>query len=80
MVFSIVLFSCNAKEKSVGYEDEISIIADTADYITLKPVFNKVFNKIIYTPQPEKLFEINRFSFEKFDKLKIKEFNYCLSA
>ncbi|MFH0735312.1 MAG: DUF4837 family protein [bacterium] len=73
LIIALTLFACNTKKNSVGNDDEINIIADTADYLLLKPVISKVFNKTIYTPQPEKLYDLNRFSFEKLDKLKNKK-------
>ncbi len=54
------LSSCNAKRPAVGLEDEIIVFADSTDYYNLEGTLLDVFAKIIYTPQPEKLFKLTR--------------------
>ena len=67
VVLSIVIFlvldSCERSNKlAQGAEDEIIIVADTAEFEALKTPLHDIFEKIIYTPQPEKLFKLRRIS------------------
>lgn len=45
-----------------GPEDEIYVVADSSEFATLKPVLDSTFEKIINTPQPERLFTVKRIS------------------
>jgi hypothetical protein len=71
---SIFLFSgCEQKKKAFGNEDDIYVIADTANYYNLEPALLTVFNKIVYTPQPENLFNLKRFNYDSFERQKNKK-------
>lgn len=67
----VSLNSCS-KEKpaAAGPEDRIYVIADSAEFQTLKTGVDSVFGRIIYTPQPEKTFEIVRRNFSDLESLK----------
>ena len=71
-LISAVLFlqSCNQKGKALGNEDEIFVIADSAEYYDMEASLLQVFGKIIYTPQPENLFQIKRFPIERLNSMK----------
>jgi hypothetical protein len=59
-IIGILLASCNAKKPAIGLEDEIFVFADSTEYYNLEGTLLDVFAKIIYTPQPEKLFKLKR--------------------
>lgn len=69
----MIFFGCNTKKRSFGKNDEIFVVADTMDYYELEPALVEVFEKVIYTPQPENLFTIKRIPFENFEKVKNKK-------
>ena len=61
LLFILAITGCgNIKKPASGLEDEIIVIADSVDYYNLEASLLHVFGKIIYTPQPEKLFELTR--------------------
>ena len=62
--------SCTSLKPAQGPEDEIYVVADSTEYQALKPVMDSTFEKIIYTPQPEKLFTIIRISVNQLDNFK----------
>ena len=62
VLIAFVLSSCNLKKAASGPEDQIIVVADSAEYQMLKPVLDSTFEKIIYTPQPEKIFNLKRVS------------------
>lgn len=67
---SITFISCGGKGQALGLEDEIIVIADSLEYHEFEDELLTVFGKIIYTPQPEKLFELRRKSIVELDNLK----------
>jgi hypothetical protein len=61
IVILLALDSCEHSYKiAQGAEDEIIVVADTADFEALKVPLQDIFEKVIYTPQPEKLFNLKR--------------------
>lgn len=68
IIFTIV--GCDSKKRAIGNNDEIFVIADTADYYQLEPALVETFEKVILTPQPENLFSLKRENYEQFDKVK----------
>jgi len=72
LLFSFYLFpGCNNKQKpAIGKEDEIIVIADSTLYYQIEPEMLHVFEKIIYTPQPENLFNLKRENLKNLNKLK----------
>ncbi len=71
--FILLLNSCDTKRKAKGREDEITVIADSSEYMQLKDELQQTFGKIIYTPQPEELFKIKRKSINSLEELKRKK-------
>jgi len=75
------LFSCtNSQRPAVGNGDDIIVIADSALYYELEAEMLHVFEKIIYTPQPENLFNLQRENFRKFSKLQNRKNIIILGA
>src|ERR1035438_9298479 len=69
IVFLLVLESCETSYKlAKGAEDEIIIVSDTSEFEALKVPLRDIFEKIIYTPQPEKLFNLKRISPNEIEK------------
>lgn len=80
IITSIILSSCNLADKpAFGPEDEIFVVADSAEYQELKPALDSTFEKIIYTPQPEKLFILKRISPNEIDRYKSRK-NIIIAA
>ncbi len=80
LFLSLIISSCSQADKpAVGLEDEIYVIADSSEYDQLKPALEAAFEKIIYTPQPEKLFTLNRVSPDQLDRYKNKK-NILIAA
>lgn len=58
-LFVLIAVSCgDYKKPAAGQEDEIIVIADSSEYFELENSLLSVFGKIIYTPQPENLFNL----------------------
>ena len=65
--FSMLIISCDSTNKPAkGFEDEIIVVADSVEYEEILASLQTVFEKEIYTPQPEKLFTLKRMSVAKF--------------
>lgn len=69
LILSVFLLeSCHMlKKAATGPEDEIIVVADSAEFQQLMPALDSTFQKIIYTPQPEKLFTLKRIPVGQFD-------------
>ncbi|MDH7603304.1 MAG: DUF4837 family protein [Melioribacter sp.] len=70
LTFIIFLAGCNAKKTATGNEDDIYVFADSTEYYNLEGALLTVFNKIIYTPQPENLFNLIRKDISSLEKYK----------
>jgi hypothetical protein len=58
---TFILLSCDPAEKPAkGFEDEIFVVADSAEFEELKESLQTILEKEIYTPQPEKIFTLKR--------------------
>ena len=61
LLFSVIIISCDSANKPAkGFEDEIIVVADSLEYEELLGSLRTVFEKEIFTPQPEKLFTLKR--------------------
>jgi hypothetical protein len=61
LLFSVIIISCDSSNKPAkGFEDEIIVVADSLEYEELLGSLQTVFEKEIFTPQPEKLFTLKR--------------------
>ena len=66
--------SCETSNRPAqGLEDEIYVVADSSEYAELSPALDSAFEKIIYTPQPEKLFTLFRISPNQLERYKHKK-------
>jgi hypothetical protein len=64
LIISALFSSCDMpKRYAVGIEDEIIVVADSAEYFQLEAELLAVFGKQIYTPQGESLFSLRRKDF-----------------
>ncbi|MFZ1290541.1 MAG: DUF4837 family protein [Melioribacteraceae bacterium] len=69
----IIFQGCDSKKPAKGEEDEIYVIADSLEFKEIEEDLKQVFGKVIYTPQPEELFEIHRRKFGDLEKLKLQK-------
>ncbi len=72
---SVVYFTaCESSNKPAqGLEDEIYVIADSVEYTELLPALDSSFQKIIFTPQPERLFTLIRISPNQLERYRNKK-------
>jgi hypothetical protein len=68
-IIAPLFFECceHAYKPAHGSEDEIIVVADSSEFQTLKPSLCNIFEKVIYTPQPEKLFHLKRISINEIE-------------
>jgi hypothetical protein len=60
----LIIVGCDPSDKPArGFEDEIFVLADSVEYLEFKEVLDSTFEKLIYTPQPEKIFTLKRIWF-----------------
>jgi len=57
---AIFISSCSNKKPAIGNEDDIVVIADSSLYYEMEGELLQVFEKVIFTPQSEKLFNLIR--------------------
>ncbi|HKI77671.1 MAG TPA: DUF4837 family protein [Ignavibacteriaceae bacterium] len=79
LVGLLILPSCSSQSPARGPEDEIYVVADSIEFEALKPVLESTFEKIINTPQPEKLFILKRISVNGLSRNKNKK-NIIIAA
>lgn len=81
LVVSVFYFdSCSTAPKPAqGPEDEIYVVADSSEFADLSPLLDSTYEKLIYTPQPEKLFTVIRISPNQLDKYRFKK-NILIAA
>lgn len=71
LLISLFIFqACSTKQRAKGSEDEIFVIADSMEFIQVEKDLQQTFGKIIYTPQPEELFKLQRKNINMLDRLK----------
>ena len=77
---SLLFIGCNSSNKPAkGFEDEIFVVADSIEYSKFKDVLDSTFEKIIYTPQPEKIFTLKRINPSQIEKYKRRK-NIIIAA
>lgn len=64
---------CDTKKPATGHEDLIHVVADSLEYEQLESTLLQIFGKVIYTPQPENLFELKRVSVNRINEVKNKK-------
>lgn len=67
-VLIFVSLSCFKKPKGFGEDTQLFVIADSTNWLILEPAMREVFEKVISTPQPEKVFDVNWVSPDKFNQ------------
>lgn len=68
-ISGILFLSCEGENKNAwGADDEIIVFADSVDFYELEASLLTVFNKVIYTPQAEALFNLVRKDVSQFEK------------
>jgi len=61
VIILLLIYGCDPSNKPAkGFEDEIFVVADSTEYLELKTALDSTFERIIYTPQPEKIFTLKR--------------------
>jgi DNA-directed RNA polymerase subunit E'/Rpb7 len=74
MVILFMGIGCDPSDKPArGFEDEIFVLADSAEYLEFKDALDSTFEKLIYTPQPEKIFTLKRINSSEMSKYKRKK-------
>lgn len=77
---AFLINACEYSEKPAkGPEDELYVIADSVEFEELRDALELTFEKIIYTPQPEKLFMLKRVSPNQLERIKNKK-NILIAA
>ncbi len=79
LLTAFILSSCDTKQPATGLEDEIYVVADSVEFEGLKTALESTFEKKIYTPLPENLFELKRVPLSKLDMYKRKK-NIIITA
>lgn len=74
VLLSLASVSCEKSERpAIGSEDEIYVIADSLVFERLKGPLKAAFEKLIYTPQPEKLFILQRVPVNELENYRTKK-------
>lgn len=60
LVVLIISSSCFERRVPLGDDNAIKVAADSTIWLELEPVLRQIFEKVEYTPQPEKAFKIAR--------------------
>ena len=66
LISFLLVAGCDAKRPAIGEEHEILVVADSLEYLQLEPILSEVFSKVIYTPQPEELFNLKRIKLSEY--------------
>jgi len=56
--FVIITTNCFRSKNPLGSDNEIRVIADSTIWQQAEPILRDIFEKIEYTPQPEKVFKV----------------------
>jgi len=71
LIIIVSFYSCKFPQKPAsGPEDQIVVFADSLEFEQIKPALSSALEKIIYTPQPEKLFILKRVNLERLNQYK----------
>lgn len=69
ILISTFVISCDSTNKPAkGFEDEIIVVADSLEYEQIVASLQLVFEKEIFTPQPEKLFTLKRMNVSQLER------------
>jgi len=67
-LLAVLLFACFGKPPASGEHNQLFVVSDSDNWQVLESSIKDVFEKVIKTPQPEKLFEVHWISPEKFSQ------------
>lgn len=71
LIVPLIIASCDYSNKPArGPEDEIYVVADSLEFLELQHALDSTFQKTIFTPQPENLFNLVRVSPNQLEKYK----------
>jgi len=71
LIIPLLIASCDYSNKPArGPEDEIYVVADSAEFLELQYALDSTFQKTIFTPQPENLFNLVRVPPNQLEKYK----------
>lgn len=73
------LWGCQKRDSLYGSENKIIVIADDVDWAVVEDIAKKTFEKEYNTPQPEKVFTLQKIAPEDLDSF-TKWRNICLAA
>ncbi len=80
LITGFLFVSCDSSLKPArGLEDEIYVVADSLEYEDLRMALESTYEKLIYTPQPEKLFTLKRISVDQLERFKNRK-NIIIAA
>ena len=68
LLLALLLFGCFGKPAASGEDNQLFIVSDSDNWEALESSLKDVFEKVIETPQPEKLFEVYWVPPEKFSQ------------
>lgn len=75
LLLSVIIISgCSIKQRSLGADNEIMILAASDDREAITGVLSKVFNDTLFTPKPELLHKLKYASPEGFEALKRRSY------
>ena len=66
----IFLYSCSFHSESLGSYNEVLVFSSEEDRLTLKLIFDNLFNNIVYPPQPELEFKLKYINAWEIDSYK----------
>ncbi len=64
----LTLTGCFRKPQGFGEDTDLFVVADSTNWVVLEPTLREVFERVIYTPQPERVFEVYWVSPDKFSQ------------
>lgn len=68
LILILTAVGCDSSNRpATGLEDEIYVVADSVEFAQLSNVLDSTFEKVIYTPQPENIFNLKRISVNQLD-------------
>jgi hypothetical protein len=68
--FVLILMNCFQSKNPLGADHEIRVVADSTIWQQTEPVLREIFEKVEYTPQPEKVFKLVKADLNNFKRFK----------
>lgn len=70
LCFSLVLNGCFQARNPLGADHEIRVVADSTIWQKAEPILREIFERVEYTPRPEKVFRIIKADLGNFKRFK----------